>query len=126
MKIIWKFLKDKDLFLLCRFRNSNHRLPIEIGRWQNINRENRVCNLCQGRELGEEFHYLFECTKFVQDRTRLIPQNYRCSPNTVKYCALMCSNYVAELSKLCKFIRIVNSKVCPIVLKLICLLPLGN
>ena len=108
-----KILKDKDLFLLCRFRNSNHRLPIEIGRWQNINRENRVCNLCQGRELGGEFHYLFECTKFVQDRTRLIPQNYRCSPNTVKYCALMCSNYVVELSKLCKFIRIVNSKVCP-------------
>jgi len=34
-------------------------------------------------------------------------------PNTVKYCALMCSNSVVELSKLCKFIRIVNSKVCP-------------
>jgi hypothetical protein len=54
-----EILKDKDLFLLCRFRASNHRLPIEIGRWQNINRENRECNLCQGRELGDEFHYLF-------------------------------------------------------------------
>jgi hypothetical protein len=106
-------LKDKDLFLLCRFRTSNHRLPIEIGRWQNINRENRVCNLCQGRELGDEFHYLFECTEFIHDRARLIPQKYRCSPNTVKYCALMCSNSVVELSKLCKFIKIVNSKVCP-------------
>jgi hypothetical protein len=48
---------------------------------------------------------------------------------TVKYCALMCSNSVVELSKLCKFIRIVNSKVCPYVaidLILICLLPFGN
>jgi hypothetical protein len=110
-----EILKDKDLFLLCRFRTSNHRLPIEIGRWQNINRENRECNLCQGRELRDEFHYLFECTEFSHARTRLIPQKYRCSPNTVKYCALMCSNSVVELNKLCKFTRIVHSKVCPYV-----------
>jgi hypothetical protein len=77
-------------------------------------------------KLGDEFNYLFEYTEFIQDRARLIPKNYRCSPNTVKYCALMCSNSVAELNKLCKFIRIVNSKVCPIVLTLICLLPFGN
>jgi len=105
-----EILKDKDLFLLCRFRISKHILPIEIGRWQNINRENRVCILCQGMELGDEFHYWFECTEFIQDRARLIPQKYRCSPNTVKYCALMCSNSVVEL---CKFIRIAKSKVCP-------------
>jgi hypothetical protein len=78
-----------------------------------INRENRVCNLCQGMELGDEFHYLFECTEFIQDRARLIHQKYRCSWNTVKYCALMCSNSVVELSKLCKFNRLDNSKVCP-------------
>jgi hypothetical protein len=108
-----EILKDKNLFLLCRFRICNHRLPIEIGRWQSINRENRVRNLCQGMELGDEFHYLFECTEFIQDRARLIPHTYRCSPNTVKYCALMCSNSVVKLSKLCKFNRIVNSKVCP-------------
>ena len=108
-----EILKDKDLFLLCRFRTSNHRLPIEIGPWENINRENKVCNFCQGRKLGEEFHYLFECTEFIHDRARLIPQKYICSPNTVKYCALMCSNSVVELSKLSKFISIVDSKVSP-------------
>ena len=92
-----EILKDKDLFLFCRFCTSNHRLPIEIGRWQNINRENRVCNLRQSRGLGDEYHYLFECTDFNHDRARLIPQKYRCSPNTVKYCALMCLNSVVEL-----------------------------
>ena len=99
---IWK---DKDLFLLCRFRISNHRLPIQIDRWRNINRENRVRNLCQSRELGDEYHYLFECTEFNQDRVRLIPPIYRSSPSNVKYCALMCSNSVVELSKLCKFLE---------------------
>jgi hypothetical protein len=58
-------------------------------------------------------HYLFECTECIQERARLIPQKYRCSPNIVKYCALMYSNSVVELSKLSNFIRIVNSKVCP-------------
>jgi hypothetical protein len=56
---------------------------------------------------------LFNFNVNLQDRARLIPKKYRCSPNTVKYCALMCSNYVAELIKVCKFIKIVNSKVCP-------------
>ena len=108
-----EIVKDKDLFLLCHFRTSNNRLPIEFGRWQNINRENRVCNLCQGRELGDTFQCLFECTEFIHDRARLIPQKYRYSSNIVKYCALMCSNSVVDLSKLCKFIKIVNSKICP-------------
>ena len=79
-----EILKGKDLFLLCHFRTSNHRLPIEIGRWQNRNRENRVFNLCQGRELRDECHYLFECTECIHDRARLIPPKYRCLPNTVK------------------------------------------
>ena len=40
----------------------------------------------------------------------------------------MCLNSVVELSKLCKFTRIVHSKVCPYVaIDLIdCLLPFGN
>ena len=79
-----EILKDKNLFLLCLFRISSHRLLIEIGRWQSIIRENRLCNFCQWMELGDEFHYLFECPEFIQHRARLIPQKYRCSPNAVK------------------------------------------
>jgi hypothetical protein len=68
---IWK---DNDLFFLCCFSTSNHRIPIQIDRCRNINRENRVCNLRQSRGLGDEYHYLFECTEFNHDRARLIPQ----------------------------------------------------
>ena len=31
----------------------------------NINQENRVCNLCQSRELEDGYHYLFECTELT-------------------------------------------------------------
>ena len=42
-------LDDKEQILLVKFRNSSHRLPIEVGRWRNKIRENRICNLCNGR-----------------------------------------------------------------------------
>ena len=29
-------LEDKDKFTLCRFRTTNHRLPVEVGRWKKI------------------------------------------------------------------------------------------
>ena len=33
---------SKNAIVLCKFRTTNHRLPIEIiGRWQNIERNNR-------------------------------------------------------------------------------------
>jgi hypothetical protein len=35
-------LDDKDRQLLCKFRTCNHRLTIEIGRWQGIERQNRT------------------------------------------------------------------------------------
>jgi hypothetical protein len=39
MKCGLDVLDDKDKFLLVKFRTSNHRLPIEGGRWRNIKRE---------------------------------------------------------------------------------------
>jgi hypothetical protein len=61
-------LEDKDKFTLCRFRTTNHRLPVEVGRWKKFIRENRFCHLCSRRELGDEYHYIFECTEFINER----------------------------------------------------------
>jgi hypothetical protein len=65
-------LNDKNRFTFCRFRTSNHRLPIEVGRWTNVERHNRLCQLCQSREIGDEFHYVLQCPNFVTDRKNLI------------------------------------------------------
>ena len=54
-------LNDNERILLCKFRTTNHRLIIETGRWQNIDREDRICNLCNEGLVGDEFHYLLEC-----------------------------------------------------------------
>jgi hypothetical protein len=45
---------------LTRVRLSAHKYPIETGRYQNINREDRECPLgCNA--LGDEEHYLLSC-----------------------------------------------------------------
>ena len=35
-------------------------LPIERGRWQNVDRNLRICNLCDKKEIGDECHYILE------------------------------------------------------------------
>ena len=44
----WKLKVNIDKIKVIIF-TSNHRLLVEIGRWQNINQQNKVCNLSQGR-----------------------------------------------------------------------------
>ena len=82
-------LDDKDKFLLVKFRNSNHRLPIEVRRWRNIKRENRICNLCNGRNLGDEFHYLFECPSLLNGRKKYFEPHFINRPNILKFYNLM-------------------------------------
>jgi hypothetical protein len=43
-------LDEKDFLTLCKFRTTNHKLPIEHGRWNNIPRENKKCNICNLEE----------------------------------------------------------------------------
>ena len=61
-------LNFSEAIKLCRFRTTNHHLPIETGRWKNIERENRLCHLCNCNKLGDEYHYMFECIAFTEQR----------------------------------------------------------
>ena len=63
-----ELLNDRDRNTLCRFRTTNHRFPIETGRWLNIERNERNCTLCNLNKLGDEYHYLLECPFFSNDR----------------------------------------------------------
>jgi hypothetical protein len=47
----FNILDDRDIFTFCHFRLNNHKLPIEYGRWNNIPRELRICNLCNTADL---------------------------------------------------------------------------
>ena len=59
----------------------NHRLPIEFGRFVNINRANRKCSLCNSGELGDEFHFIFKCSFFRKERKKHIAPYFYKKPS---------------------------------------------
>ena len=91
---------------LLRFRIMNHKLPIEKGRFFNIERNRRICHFCNHNRIGDEFHYLFECTHFLNLRKKYIKQYYFQNPNSLKISQLMNCNSDKELTNLALFCKI--------------------
>ncbi|CAB4043043.1 Hypothetical predicted protein [Paramuricea clavata] len=49
---------------LTQLRLSNHKLMIELGRYENIPREDRICKVCQAGEIETEHHFLTSCEAY--------------------------------------------------------------
>ena len=90
---------------LFHFRCMNHKLPVEKGRFSNIPRELRICNLCNTNSLGDEFHSLFICKFFDSDRRKYIDKYFIKHPNSVKFSILMNSTNRTTLLKLAVFCK---------------------
>ena len=95
---------------ISRFRTTNNRLPIETGRWDNIERNERNCQLCFSSEIGDEFHYLLKCTYFRNERKKLLPKFVNSRPNVMKFNSLMNTENIVTLQNLAKYLIIVFSK----------------
>jgi hypothetical protein len=88
----FNILDDRDIFTFCRFRLNNHKLPVEYGRWKNILRGLRICNLCNTADLGDEFQkcsYLLKCDFFSEKRKTYIDKKYFKNCNILKFGTLM-------------------------------------
>ena len=86
--------------VLCKYRTTNHCLPIEKGRHLNIERNLRTCHLCNANLLGDEFHYIFECKYFDSMRKRFIGLYYLHHPSAYKLYDLMNTDDRSKLIKL--------------------------
>ena len=81
---------SKEIYrYIVKLRTSNHNLPIEKGRYCNIDRKDRICTLCEGNKLGDEYHYIMECSFFTELRKKFVPKYYRERPNMLKFIQLM-------------------------------------
>ena len=92
-----------------RFRTRNHRLPIEVGRWVGIQRNQRLCSFCN--ELGDEFHYLMTCKHFEVERKQYLKRYYFVRPNIIKFGQLMNTRKTVDLKNLCRFINVITKEV---------------
>ena len=104
----YTFLDDKNMYTLCKFRTTNHRLPVETGRWNNIDRVDRICTKCDNITIGDEYHYIMERELFSNFRNRFIFTNLRERPNILKFKHIMSAYQNQNFEKLCKFIRNIN------------------
>jgi hypothetical protein len=95
--------------LFTKFRCRNFKLPIETGIFQNIPREDRICSLCNANQIGDEYHFLLQCTSLSDERERLLKKYFCKYPSTFKFAQLLssCGN---KLYDLCKFIECLKGK----------------
>ena len=96
---------------LCNFRCLNHKLPIEKGRFWGVERDDRICDICNSYSLGDEYHYLFQCSFFNNERRKLLPHIHITNPNTLKFHDLLNSEDYDVIFKLAKFCKIILSVV---------------
>ena len=115
-RIIGKELKfEKYLFDLpwlyasqiCRLRTSNHRLPVEIGRYTHTLRENRICVLCDLKAIGDEYHYIMECKHFLVEREQYLNITSSSLNKITIFERLLNSDDKKVLLNLSKFIKII-------------------
>ena len=85
--------------IFIAFRTRNHRLPIELGRWNGAALRDRLCPLCS-EDIGDEYHYILSCSHFRDSRVKFIKRYYYCHPNTLKFKQLMNTENPNELRNL--------------------------
>ena len=107
-------LSKKDAITLCRFRICNHHLPIENGRWVNIPRNERICNHCNKQEIGDEFHYILNCTSLQQERVKYLTLYHTKIKNVFSFKQIIANDKHFLLKILCCFIRKINKMCSPI------------
>ena len=56
---------------ITKIRTSSHKLEIETGRWNKMQRENRICKNCALGEIEDELHLLFNCRMHETERRKL-------------------------------------------------------
>ena len=93
---------------LSRLRTSNHRLPIESGRYRRnyVPREERLCTKCNSGQIGDEYHFLLVCTnpELISLRERYMSPYYIINPNTDKLSELF-NNKGRKLFNLAKYVQ---------------------
>lgn len=66
---------------LAKLRISNHDLNIERGRYRNVPRDDRLCELCQESLIESEYHFVQVCKAYSLLRAQYLPRKYWVSQN---------------------------------------------
>ena len=101
-----------DRVNICKFRCRNIKIPVVTLGYahENVEYENRKCQICDMNEPGDEYHYILKCPVFQNQRNRYISEFYTENPNLEKFCLLFQSSNTTVLSNLAKLIFDINKR----------------
>jgi hypothetical protein len=74
---------------------------------------NRLCNISADTEIGDEFHYILQCKSLANERKLYPSQYFSRGINTLKFGQLFQNKNKPKLTKLCKFIRVLQYHASP-------------
>ena len=107
---LMKPIGSQNLKEITKIRLSSHKLYIETGRYNNIERSDRICTYCNSGDIEDEFHFLLKCEFYTDLRNRFIKKYYSKKPSMFKFIQLMKTVNKKELSNLAKFIKLSNKR----------------
>ena len=99
------YLPDALKYIVCKFRTVNHKLPIETGRYTRIPRNEGVRKMCNGGQLGDEFHFCLECPALKELRNTFLPANIYKRPNVINFERILSIKNKITLVNVAKFIK---------------------
>ena len=105
-----KILINSCTIPIIRYLTTNNNLPVNVFRYADIDREDRICIKCNQRDIGDEFHYLLICPFFNQKRAEMLPKKYTKRPNAITFQAILNTSNKNTLLKLKHFICHINKE----------------
>ena len=94
-------------FAFCKFRCRNFRLPVETRHF--LPNDNGTCLWCSLNKVGNEFHYIFECTILNNVREKLLPKYYVTYPNFHKFSTLL-NLRQPQRTNVARFVKVLQKK----------------
>ena len=92
-------VKDRKIRLqYTKLRLSDHNLEMESGKHKKIERQQRFCSSCNSYNIGDELHFLFECSELYLIRAVIFQKMLKRNPD------------LNNLDKLQKFIFLSTSE----------------
>ena len=91
--------------LLYKYRTSAHKLNIESGRFLNIPRNERKCQVCNLQDIEDEYHFILICPVYRDLRIQYIKSYYFRHPSMYKLVCLFDIKSVKVLTNLCKYLN---------------------
>ena len=103
------------ILFTCHYRvrhlNTVQRLRERV-RYNNTNRRDRICTLCNSSDIEDEFHFILKCPIYNDLRVNYIKNYYYRMPSVFKLVQLLSVNNVKIINNLGKYLYLASNRRC--------------